>query len=361
MRIKVVAAVVCAGLLLSALGAACSRSPTTTTLLVAPPPSVAPYVAPVLPPETQATETQSLPAVTVTVYATAPPSPDGASLITTTSNTSATTSSAPLDTSALQRPDSGDRFVYVALPFVIGDAPVPPQTNSSNGNTIYIPYDSFIYHWGNNTTEVFGPDGKRILIALDAQSAQIPTPAGVAMAATKILQVPNGSIIGPDEGSTVTTRKVYLNSALILTIITTPDLYTFSHPTFDAAYWKISQAQAISAAAAYVPAEIMQHASIHAGTGASGNYKTGEITFVWQVAFMDISITKAWLGWQPDSQTTLGSQEPYNELIVQFDAQTGVFISREAYLALFIGGPGSSPSTVIPWSPTTTTSTVTIS
>jgi hypothetical protein len=66
---------------------------------------------------------------------------------------------------------------------------------------------------------------------------------------------------------------------------------------------------------------------------------------------MNISVTKEWLGWQPDIQTQLVGDGPYNELTVRVDAVTGEYMSRTASAAEFIGGPGMTPSPITPWAP----------
>jgi hypothetical protein len=62
-------------------------------------------------------------------------------------------------------------------------------------------------------------------------------------------------------------------------------------------------------------------------------------------------LLKAWLGWQPDSQTTLSPDDIYNELTVRINAVTGEYISRMAYFAVFIGEPGMTPPDITPWGP----------
>jgi hypothetical protein len=75
---------------------------------------------------------------------------------------------------------------------------------------------------------------------------------------------------------------------------------------------------------------------------------------------MNISITQTWLDWQPDSQTTLSLDDTYNELTVNIDAVTGEYLSRMAYFAVFIGGPGMTPSDITPWIPSSTITTTPI-
>jgi hypothetical protein len=141
---------------------------------------------------------------------------------------------------------------------------------------------------------------------------------------------------------------------------TTPVVSAPFIPQFDISNAKITEAQAIAIASQYVPAEVASHARITAGLGGSGNLKTGENQFYWSVAFMNISITKTWLGWQLDSQTTLSPDDTYNELAVNINAVTGEYISRMAYFAVFIGGPGMTPPDLTPWVPSSIITTTPI-
>jgi hypothetical protein len=158
-------------------------------------------------------------------------------------------------------------------------------------------------------------------------------------------------VIDPIDNTTVTTTSDTTSPS----VISAPVI-----PQFDISNWKITEAQAISIASQYVPAEVMSHAKIVAGMDASGNLKTGENQLYWTVAFMNILITKAWLGWQADSQTTLSPDDTYNELTVSIDAVTGEYISRMAYFAVFIGGPGMTPPDITPWVPSSTITTTPI-
>ncbi len=121
---------------------------------------------------------------------------------------------------------------------------------------------------------------------------------------------------------------------------------------FDETKYVVNEAEAISIASQHVPAEVAAHAKIVPGKEVYGNYNTGEIHFAWEVIFMDISVTRAWLGWVDDGQQTiLQGQEPYNEIVVRLDAVTGEFTSRTACFAMQLGGPGYVPPTVTPWTP----------
>ena len=86
----------------------------------------------------------------------------------------------------------------------------------------HIPQGSVVYHWANGITEVYGPDNTRILIAKDAEAAQIPAPGGPAPA-THVYYVPSGTSGGPDESGKI--NKNYLDDALILTIIEKDENY----------------------------------------------------------------------------------------------------------------------------------------
>ena len=123
--------------------------------------------------------------------------------------------------------------------------------------------------------------------------------------------------------------------------------------SIDHSQWKLTEAEAIAIASRYVPPEIVAHAVIHAGFGAYGNTKTGETHYYSEVAFMNILITKAWLGWEPDTLTTVDGYGPYNEIIVTLDGATGDLLSRKAYFGVFLGGPGMSPSFTNLWVPPT--------
>jgi hypothetical protein len=121
----------------------------------------------------------------------------------------------------------------------------------------------------------------------------------------------------------------------------------------DFSNWKISETDAITIASRYVPAEVVSHAKIFANQGVSGNIYTGEKHFYWVVVFMDISVTKAWLGWQSDNQTIMDVMEPYGQLTVNIDGLTGEFIDRRANYPIRLGPPpGISFTPVIPWTPT---------
>ena len=115
-------------------------------------------------------------------------------------------------------------------------------------------------------------------------------------------------------------------------------------------------------ASKHVPTNVLSQATISAGMEGSGNLKTGESSYYWAVAFMDISITKAEFGWQPDSQTTMdpGAADTYNEIIIRIDAVTGDYVSRTAYFAFLLGGPIQTPYDTTPNVPSRITTTTTI-
>lgn len=119
----------------------------------------------------------------------------------------------------------------------------------------------------------------------------------------------------------------------------------------DPTEWKVTEAEAISIASQYVPPELAANARVVANMEVYGNFKTGERQIAWYVGFLDISVTREWLGWQPDAQTTLEGEEPYNEIVVRLDGVTGEFMSRMAYFALPLGGPGIAPPEITPWTP----------
>jgi hypothetical protein len=128
------------------------------------------------------------------------------------------------ETPVLQRPPV-DEYVKVTASFAVSETPKPPQTEHQNGPATYIQYGSIIYYWANGITEVFGPDGKRILIAKDSEATHEPVPAGVIAPVTHIISMPNdGSGTRSEEGS-LTIEKHYLDSVLILTIIDSKDNY----------------------------------------------------------------------------------------------------------------------------------------
>jgi hypothetical protein len=118
-------------------------------------------------------------------------------------------------------------------------------------------------------------------------------------------------------------------------------------PSSDNSGKRLNETEAIAIALRYVPAEVANHAKIIAGISGGSN-ETGNYTH-WEIIFMNISITKRCLGWNSDKQTSLGSKEPFNELTVDIDANTGEFISRMASVSQYVGGPGISPPTEPTW------------
>jgi hypothetical protein len=139
-------------------------------------------------------------------------------------------------------------FVVVAVLVTLAACTSPPTTSpapTESINTIeftkitaplslneqepgtHIPYGSVIYHWANGITEVYGPDNTRIFIAKDSEAAMLPHPSGpqgpYESPATFIYQVPSGAGILKGESDNI--QKVYLNGALILTIITKSEDY----------------------------------------------------------------------------------------------------------------------------------------
>ena len=94
-------------------------------------------------------------------------------------------------------------------------------------------------------------------------------------------------------------------SVISTTTTTTPVVSPPGIPPFDQSNWKITQVQAIATASQYLPANVVSQAMIEANMEAAGNLTTGEPNYYWDVAFENISVTQAELGWQSDSLTTL--------------------------------------------------------
>jgi hypothetical protein len=117
---------------------------------------------------------------------------------------------------------SPDEFVKVTAPLTLDGT--EPGTQ--------IPWGSTVYHWANGITEVYGPDGKRLFIAKDAEAVEWSHPSGPndsgISPATSILQVPNGShidradVAGADNAITVSA-----NGSAILTVLTMPEDFPF--------------------------------------------------------------------------------------------------------------------------------------
>ena len=129
-------------------------------------------------------------------------------------------------TSAFQTPvlkfnDTG-RVVTISQGFTVNPAynPAPPVVGleaaspQSPANGYVIPTGSVIYHSDNNTTRIFDSGGNQQVIISDTGSSSIPTPGGY-LPATRIYQVPSGSVI--DENGNVTVVSV--NGERILTVI----------------------------------------------------------------------------------------------------------------------------------------------
>jgi hypothetical protein len=151
--------------------------------------------------------------------------------------------------------------------------------------------------------------------------------------------------------------KITFIDPLNSNIITTTGPEPPSIPGINASNWKVTEAEAIEIASRHVPAEVVKYAAVSAGISGGGNLNTGEYYEYWEVIFGGINITRDWLNWQPDSQTILSSDGPYNELIARIDYATGKFISREAYYGVSFGlVPPISTTPFVPWSPTSTLS-----
>jgi len=111
--------------------------------------------------------------------------------------------------------------------YVVITAPLSPE----EGKDVYsIPTGSIIYHSADGITTIYTPDGKPILKARDSEAAMIPTPAGVVVPATYVLQSPSESsatfepfeFYTDDRGwvSTESATKIYApDGALISTVV----------------------------------------------------------------------------------------------------------------------------------------------
>lgn len=89
-----------------------------------------------------------------------------------------------------------------------------------------------------------------------------------------------------------------------------------------------TEAQAISVASGYVPAEIFTKARVVANNAYIGS-RTGSYN-EWDVQLYDIAVTKAELGWKLDDKTVMGTEEPYTEIEIKLNAGTGELVSRQA-------------------------------
>jgi hypothetical protein len=133
------------------------------------------------------------------------------------------------------------------------------------------------------------------------------------------------------------------------TLVGTPP----SIPPVDLSNWKITQDQAIATASQYLPANVTHQATIEASMEASGNLKTGESDYYWDIDFENISVTQAELGWQSDSQTTLnpGPDGTYNQIVIRINAVSGEIVSKTADVAIYLG-PVPTTTTPIQLEPT---------
>jgi hypothetical protein len=139
-------------------------------------------------------------------------------------------------------------------------------------------------------------------------------------------------------------NAILTTSGTSTTTATTPVGTPPSIPPVDSSNWKITQAQAVATASTYVPAEILSQARISVGIDGGGNLNNGETYSYWSIAFTNISVTQAELGWQGDSQTTLNpnAEGICNEIVIRIDPVTGDLVSRTAYFALPLGGPDTT-------------------
>jgi len=83
---------------------------------------------------------------------------------------------------------------------------------------------------------------------------------------------------------------------------------------------------------------------IEANMEAAGNLTTGESNYYWDVAFENISVTQAELGWQSDSLTTLnpGPDGTFDQIVIRIDAVSGEVVSKTADIAVSLGPAPSS-------------------
>jgi hypothetical protein len=92
-----------------------------------------------------------------------------------------------------------------------------------------------------------------------------------------------------------------------------------------------TEAQALAVASGYVPSEILTKARVVVGNAAYVGTPTGSYR-QWDVQLYDIAVTKAELGWNLDSKTELGTDEPYTEIEIKLNASTGELVARKAYI-----------------------------
>ncbi len=90
-----------------------------------------------------------------------------------------------------------------------------PLSLNEEENVTAIPYGSVIYHWANGITEVYDSDNNLLFIARDSEAAIVGAPGGF-IPATHGYHIPDGSRISTEEDGTT---KIYLDAALILTVI----------------------------------------------------------------------------------------------------------------------------------------------
>jgi hypothetical protein len=184
----------------------------------APPPTVTVTV-----PETQ-TATLTVTTTSVTTSTTQVTTSSTIQATVTATPPTKTTVLIPPDTRAFQRPAT-DEYAKITASLTLYDPSSAPPGTGLN----YIPYASTIIHWHNGITEAFGPDGKRLFIAKDAEAAQIPHPSGpngpFTSPATQILQVPSGALIGGSQGSPDAWSQVSLNGIMILVTFNSQSSY----------------------------------------------------------------------------------------------------------------------------------------
>jgi hypothetical protein len=138
-------------------------------------------------------------------------------------------------------------------------------------------------------------------------------------------------------------KKFFLYSTMTLIILSGLFCACGKSPSKSPNSGITSKSQAIEIASRFVPLNIASKARITASKGVTGNNDSSRME--WDVQYLDISATRADLGWEPDSNTELGPDEPYTSLEIKIDAATGELISRVAYVPGQWGGRYQMPAT----------------
>ncbi len=126
-------------------------------------------------------------------------------------------------------------------------------------------------------------------------------------------------------------------------------------PTIDPSLWKISQAQAIRIASAYLTPEALAKAKIDS-YGSSWGSRTGESYHAWVVTFMGVTLTQADLDCGAPAAVKPSPDAPYDTLTVYIDAESGTLLSKTAMASaaqtvpaitpIFLGPPVPLPTTM---------------